>query len=68
MLPRLLCENFCSLNPGRTRLTFTIWMKLDQQGKMVETPSISRSVIRSKARFTYEQAQKIIDGTIKDQG
>jgi len=42
-------------------------MKLDKNGKIIEEPSISRSVIRSKARFTYEQAQKIIEGLIKDQ-
>lgn len=35
---------------------------LNSEGKIVETPTISRSVIHSKARFTYEQAQKIIIG------
>jgi DIS3-like exonuclease 2 len=60
MLPRILCENLCSLNPGCERLTFTLWIILSPEGKVVGTPKISRSVIKSKARFTYEQAQMII--------
>ena len=33
----------------------------------MEKPRISRSVIRSQARFTYEQAQLIIEGKINSQ-
>lgn len=67
MLPRVLCENLCSLNPGCQRLTFTLWIKLDAKGNVIDKPRISRSVICSQARFTYEQAQHIIEGKIKSQ-
>jgi exoribonuclease R len=67
MLPRILCENLCSLNPGCERLTFTLWIVLDIKGQIVEKPRFSRSVIKSKARFTYEQAQLIIEGKINSQ-
>lgn len=30
-------------------------------------PRVSRSIIKSCARFTYEQAQNIIEGKIKNQ-
>jgi DIS3-like exonuclease 2 len=67
MLPRVLCENFCSLNPGCERLTFTLWVKLNKNGDVVSTPRVSRSVIKSCARFTYEQAQAIIEGKVQAQ-
>ena len=67
MLPRVLCENFCSLNPGRDRLTFTLWIKINKKGDIIGPPRVSRSVINSCARFTYEQAQSIIDDKVKSQ-
>jgi exoribonuclease R len=67
MLPRLLCENFCSLNPGCERLTFSLWVKLSKRGEIMSIPRISRSIIKSCARFTYEQAQDIIDGKVSSQ-
>ena len=30
MLPRQLCENLCSLNPGEDRLTYTVEWTMDQ--------------------------------------
>ena len=67
MLPRLLCENFCSLNPGVERLTFSLWVKINQNGDVLEKPRVTRSIIKSSARFTYEQAQDIIEGRVKTQ-
>jgi exoribonuclease R len=34
MLPRVLCETMCSLNPGLERLTLSIWFKVDEDGKV----------------------------------
>lgn len=34
MLPRLLCEELCSLNPMRDRLTFSVIWKLTPEGKV----------------------------------
>ena len=33
MLPHILCENLCSLNPGVDRLAFSVIWKLTPQGK-----------------------------------
>ena len=30
MLPRILCETMCSLNPGLERLTLSIWFKVTE--------------------------------------
>jgi exoribonuclease R len=30
MLPRVLCDTMCSLNPGKERLTLSIWFKLTE--------------------------------------
>lgn len=34
MLPKLLCEELCSLNPMRDRLTFSVMWKVTPEGKV----------------------------------
>lgn len=55
----------CSLNPGVERLTVSVWCYIDEDGNVSEKNRYARSVIHSKARFTYEIVQGIIDGKIK---
>ena len=38
MLPRLLCEELCSLNPLTDRLTFSVVWTLSPQGKVRNPP------------------------------
>lgn len=61
MLPRELSNGICSLHPGVDRLTLSVIMRVNSQGK-VTSSRISKSVIRSKARMTYASVQKILDG------
>ena len=61
MLPEALSNGLCSLVPGEDRLAFSVFMTFDSDGKMVGR-SFAKSVIRSKARFTYEQVMRVIDG------
>ena len=58
MLPRLLCERLCSLNPNVDRLTYSIFYRMDLNGDIDKTfkPVVKRSVIRSCAKWTYELA------------
>eukprot|EP00919_Chromeraceae_sp_WS-2016_P045146 GHVR01107601.1.p1 GENE.GHVR01107601.1~~GHVR01107601.1.p1 ORF type:complete len:129 (+),score=10.93 GHVR01107601.1:3051-3437(+) len=42
-------------------------MLIDEDGNVLEENRFNRTVIKSKARFTYEQAQKIIDKKISSQ-
>ena len=34
MLPRILCEELCSLNSGVDRLTFSVVWKIDDEGNV----------------------------------
>jgi ribonuclease R len=61
MLPHDLADDACSLRPNQDRLTVTVEVPFDaalQPG----TPLFYRSAIRSRARLTYGQAQRILRG------
>ena len=59
MLPEGLCNGVCSLVPDEDRLAFSVFMTFDKNGEMVKR-EFAKSVIRSKARFTYEQVMAVI--------
>lgn len=61
MLPERLSNNICSLNPHQDRLCYSVMVKMDREGNLVEK-WIGRTVICSDFRFSYEEAQKIIEG------
>ncbi|MFC1627836.1 ribonuclease R [Gemmatimonadota bacterium] len=61
MLPEELSNNICSLRPEEDRLTFSCFIRLDGKGRPIGT-ELTDSVIRSRARLTYEQAQQSLDG------
>ncbi|MBO5647221.1 MAG: VacB/RNase II family 3'-5' exoribonuclease [Kiritimatiellae bacterium] len=67
MLPDELCNGVCSLVPNEDRLAFSVFMTFDKSGKMIAR-SFAKSIIRSKARFTYEQVMRVIStkGKMKD--
>lgn len=56
MLPRLLCEHLCSLNPDTDRLTFSVIWTLDSNGNVLDE-WFGRSVINSVVKLSYEHAQ-----------
>jgi ribonuclease R len=56
MLPHELADDLCSLRPNLDRLCVTV--ELPPGGE----PSFYRSVIRSGARLTYGQAERILGG------
>ncbi len=58
MLPHELADDQCSLRPNVDRLTVTVELPLDDG-----EPTFYRSVIRSDARLSYGQAQRILAGT-----
>ncbi len=57
MLPPDLSEDLCSLRPNQDRLCVTVEIPHDGSA-----PSFYRSVIRSRARLTYGQAERILAG------
>jgi len=65
MLPRLLCENLCSLNPNVERLAFSVTWRMNRNGELVDKePWFGRSIIRSCCKLDYATAQRVIDGKI----
>ncbi len=60
MLPEKLSNVVCSLVPYKDRLTFSVIAEITPNGKVVSY-QIVKSVINSKRRFTYEEAQQIIE-------
>ena len=60
MLPERLSNDLCSLRPATDRLTYSVMMDVTADGK-VEKYEFARSVIHSKRRFAYEEAQAIME-------
>ncbi|UQS83413.1 ribonuclease R [Bombilactobacillus thymidiniphilus] len=61
MLPFRLSNGICSLNPDEERCVLTCDMEITPQGEIV-SHEIYPSVIRSHARLTYDNVNKIIHG------
>ncbi|WP_138429254.1 ribonuclease R [Fodinibius saliphilus] len=61
MLPEKLSNGVCSLSPHDDKLAYSCFMEIAPNGKLVDY-SIEETVIHSDKRFTYEQAQEVIDG------
>lgn len=60
MLPEHLSNGICSLRPDEEKLTFSAIFELDAEANVVNS-RIGRTAIRSDRRFTYEEAQSIIE-------
>lgn len=60
MLPEKLCNELCSLKPNEDKLCYSAVFDLDDNAK-VHKEWFGRTVINSDRRFTYEEAQDIIE-------
>jgi ribonuclease R/exosome complex exonuclease DIS3/RRP44 len=60
MLPENLSNGLCSLRPHEDKLCFSAIFKLNKQGKVIEE-WFGKTVINSNHRFSYEEAQAIIE-------
>ncbi|MCS6970078.1 MAG: VacB/RNase II family 3'-5' exoribonuclease [Planctomycetota bacterium] len=61
MLPERLANGLCSLVPNEDRYCLTAWLDLDDECRLVGT-RLAETLIRSRHRLTYEEAQDILDG------
>lgn len=60
MLPERLCNDLCSLNPGVDRFSFSCVFEIDAEAK-IKNFWIGKGVIHSDHRYTYEEAQAILE-------
>ena len=60
MLPPLLGTNLCSLHSNVDRLAFSVIWEMTPEAVIVGV-EYSKSIIRSRASFTYDEAQARLD-------
>lgn len=60
MLPKILCNNVCSLNPNEEKLTLSCIMKINELGQVINS-KVVESIIKSKARLVYEDVSKYLE-------
>jgi ribonuclease R len=61
MLPERLSNGICSLKPHEDRLAFSVIFTLDYDGNILDTWQ-GKTIIHSDRRYSYEEAQEIIEG------
>ncbi|MBM4030092.1 MAG: RNB domain-containing ribonuclease, partial [Planctomycetes bacterium] len=64
MLPEILSNGICSLQPEQRRFTKSVYMTYDANARVISR-RFANSIIRSTARLTYEQADRILKGHTK---
>ena len=69
MLPERLCNLLCSLRPNEEKLAYSAIFEMNDKAE-VKNSRIVKTVIKSDRRFTYEEAQAVIEtgeGEYKDE-
>ena len=60
MLPERLSNGVCSLRPNEDKLCFAAVLELDEEANVVKE-WFGRTIIHSNTRFSYEEAQEVIE-------
>lgn len=60
MLPEVLSNDLCSLNPNEDKMAFSVIFEIDRDANVI-SEWMGKTVINSKRRFDYIEAQKILD-------
>lgn len=60
MLPEKLCNMVCSLRPNEDKLTYSVLFEMNDKAEVINY-RITKAIICSNRRFTYEEAQTIIE-------
>jgi len=64
MLPEILSNGICSLQPGQKRFVKSVYITYDRDGNALSR-SFANSIICSTQRLTYQQADKALKGRTK---
>ena len=65
MLPEVLSNGVCSLQPGQKRSVKSVYLTYDPEGNVLSR-KFANSIMCSTQRLTYQQADKILKGHTKD--
>ncbi|CAH0996449.1 Ribonuclease R [Emticicia aquatica] len=65
MLPEKLSNNLCSLRPNEDKLTFSAVFEMTHDGRVVNE-WFGRTIIHSDKRFSYEEAQDVLENLEND--
>jgi ribonuclease R len=60
MLPKELSNGVCSLNPGEDKLTLSVEMIINKEGKVIDY-TIFESILNNKYRMTYDDVTEILE-------
>ncbi len=60
MLPEELSNDLCSLRPNEDRLAFSAVFEMTREGD-IKNEWYGQTIIHSNKRFTYEEAQEVLD-------
>ena len=61
MLPEVLSNGLCSLNPNEDKMAFSVMMEVDVNGTVIDF-DINESIISSNERMTYKNVHKLLNG------
>jgi len=64
MLPEILSNGICSLQPGQRRFCKSVYLTYDQEGNVLAR-RFANSIIDSAQRLTYEEAERALKGRAK---
>lgn len=65
MLPERLSNGVCSLRPNEDKLCFSAVFELDNKANIIEQ-WFGKTIIHSNRRFSYEEAQDVIEGNSEE--
>ena len=65
MLPEVLSNGICSLQEGVPRFAKSAWVRYDAGGR-VRSQGVQNTLIKSRKRMTYLEAQALIDGDTEE--
>lgn len=61
MLPEKISNELCSLRPNEDKFSFSVLFTFDDSNKIVDS-WMGKTLIHSDRRFTYEDAQEVLEG------
>ncbi len=65
MLPPVLSKDLCSLVPNEERRASLYTVEINAKGKIVTPMTFEKAIIKSARKFTYAEAQRLLDKEIE---